>query len=376
MKYFIKVCWEGLLFNKVRSAFTGLGVLIGVASVVLIFVLTNSFYSKMVGAAKNIFTIGLVSSAEADRNVVEEFGKPDIRKRIDRVRQYPEVVSIDFPEPSLTVNVVRENGKRMEGVAMAFDDSPRISEGIGFREATGNVVVAYRNPEFSDGFSLGEKFMIDGIVFTVVGYTNSVAGNGNVRFYLPSRLRHVVDVKEQPSSATFKVLCTNGAEISELREKTIEELNAKLDSEIRFVDITEEEERGLREISQSVGFFLGIIASISLAVASLNIINVMYIATLERSDEVAIYRSMGMTRLNISLLFLFEATMIVAIFAIAGCLFGHLLAWVILSLMQVPLVLSWSSLAIVLLVIILVGGGGGLYPARKAAKIDPVRLLS
>lgn len=376
MKYFIKVCWEGLLFNKIRSAFTGLGVLIGVASVVLIMVLTDSFYSKMVGATKNGFTLGLASSAEADRNVIEEFGKPDVRKRVDRVRQHPGVSSVEFADPMLTANVVRENGKRLEGVAVAFNDSPRISEGVGFQQVTGNVVVAYQNSEFTDGFSLGEKLVLDGVLFTVVGYTKELAANGNVRFYLPNRLRHVVHIQEQPASASFKVFCANGVDISELRQEIVRELNANLDPEIRFVDLAEEEERALREISQSVGFFLGIIASISLAVASLNIINVMYIATLERSNEVAIYRSMGMTRRDVSLLFLAEAIMIVTVFAIMGCLSGNLLAWVVLSLMQVPIVLSWSSLVVVLLVIILVGGGGGLYPARRAAKIDPVKLLS
>ena len=112
-----------------------------------------------------------------------------------------------------------------------------------------------------------------------------------------------------------------------------------------------------------------------IAVAALNIVNVMYISTLERADEIAIYRSLGMTRGGVRALFLMEAVVVVTLFALVGCAVGFLLALVILTLLKIPLVVSPIALVFLLVVVLLVGAGGGLYPANKAAGIDPVRLL-
>ena len=109
--------------------------------------------------------------------------------------------------------------------------------------------------------------------------------------------------------------------------------------------------------------------------AALNIVNVMYISALERADEVAIYRSLGMTKGGVRSLFLSEALAIVTLFAVLGCVLGYAIALVILTLAKVPMVFHWLTGLLLMAVVLIVGAGAGLSPANKAASVDPVRLL-
>lgn len=375
MTYFIRVCYDGLRHNKLRSLFTGLGVLVGVASVVLILTLTNSFFHHLGGSIGDRFTVGLSSSAEADRDVVAAMADPEMAERRDRLADRADVASINDVAVADRVQVTLEGGSVIPDLAVAFTDDVPVSEGVPFSSTVGNVAIAYDNREFAGGIRLGSTLQIDGESFAVVGMTTSLGSNGNTRLFLPQRLQGHVATDRQPTGASFSVVVADPTQIADVRTAVIAELNAGLDPDLKFVDYSAEEASALGEMSKSLSVFLGLIAAISLAVAALNIVNVMYISTLERADEVAIYRSLGMTRRGIQGLFLFESVVVVAAFALAGCLLGNLVAAAVLIVLGVPMTFSVVTIAVLLLVIVLIGAGGGLYPAVQAARIDPVRLL-
>ena len=374
MRYFARVCLDGLRYNRVRSAFTGLGVLVGVTAVVLILTLTHSFFAHMGSSAGDRFTVGLSSSAEANRDVVAAMAEPAIAARRDALLDRPDIARVDEVAAADRVQVALENGALAE-LPVAFTDDVPLTEGVGFGETTGNVAIAYDNPEFSGGVLLGSTIHVDGAAFAVVGLTNSLGENGSTRLFLPERMAAAVETDTHPVGASFSVVVADPAKLASVRTEVVAELNEGLDPDLKFIDYSAEESAALAEVSSSLGLFLGLIAAISLAVAALNIVNVMYISTLERADEVAIYRSMGMTRPAVVYLFLFESVVVVTVFAVAGVLLGHLIAAVVLVVLEVPMVFSLATVAILLLVIIGIGAGGGLYPASQAARIDPVRLL-
>lgn len=376
MRYFVRVCWDGLWFNKLRAAFTGLGVSVGTCSVVLVLVLTTSFFSNVTNAGSQEFTVGLTSDGNGNRDVFQEFQRPEVRSRILKVESLPGVKGLVFPEPVLTAAVTREGRRSAADLEVGFVDEVAVAEGEDFRNSTGYVAVAYRNPEFTDQFIVNEKVVIGSLVFVVIGVTNKSLLGGGERLVFPTRLRDYVETKQGLKSASFAVRYHNTADSEELQRQVVDELNRGFEPGLRFVNFTVEERKALREMSASLGLFLGVIAGISLGVAALNIVNVMYIATLERSDEIAILRSMGMTKWRVLMLFLMESLLLVAIFSIVGLAAAYLIGWIILALMSIPFVFTWSSLAVVVGVVLIVGGGGGVYPALRAARVDPVKLLA
>ncbi|MCB0910791.1 MAG: ABC transporter permease [Propionibacteriaceae bacterium] len=375
MIFFARSCIDGLRFNKLRVVFTGMGVLVGVTSVILIVVLADSFYAGLRSDNSAGFTVGLTSSAESNVDVVERIVEPDMTARLDAIRRRPDVASF---EPSLrgrTLSAATPAGGRLDDLVVEFTDDVPVVEGAGFADSVGNSVIAYRNTEFDTALPLGSQLLIDGAGFTVVGLTDSLGANGNTRLFLPARLADVVDTEDVAVSSSYTLVAMRPEQLDEVRASVLAQLNDGIEADLRFVDFSAEETAALTEMFRTVGTFLALIASISLAVAALNIVNVMYIATLERADEIAIYRSLGMTRRGVQAIFLLESGVVVAAFAVLGCLLGNAIAFVILTFLDTPLVFSLGNLAVLLLVVVVVGIGGGLYPAYRAARIDPVRLL-
>lgn len=375
MTYFIRLALEGLRYNKARAMLTGLGVFVGVGSVVLILVLTDSFFQGMSSGGQDRFTVGLSSSAEAGLDVVAAMEDPLIVSRVEGVRSRAGIAAVIDPEEQRTVSPVLADGTRITDVGVAFVDEVPVTAGLTLGQTTGNVAVAYDNPDFEGGLTLNSRFTIDGLEFTVIGVTEHLGEDGATRLHLPRRLADRVQTQARNGGASFTVVAAEPTDLPGIRAAALTELNDGLDPRLRFIDYSAEEAKALAEAAQSVGMFLGLIASISLAVAALNIVTVMYIATLERADEIAIYRSMGMTKRGILGLFLLESVVVAAVFALAGCLVGNLIALGIVTVMKLPMRFAWGTLLILLVSIVLIGAGGGLYPAKRAAAIDPVRLM-
>jgi len=119
------------------------------------------------------------------------------------------------------------------------------------------------------------------------------------------------------------------------------------------------------------------IASISLAVAGILIMNVMLVAVTQRTAEVGLLKALGARGSQITALFLAEAVLLSAAGALAGLLFGYAANWVI-GRVYPALPVGAPLWAVVLAVVIAVASGVvfGLMPARRAARLDPVVALA
>ncbi len=120
---------------------------------------------------------------------------------------------------------------------------------------------------------------------------------------------------------------------------------------------------------------LAVIAGISLLVGGIGIMNIMLASVLERIKEIGVRRSLGATMTDIQLQFLFEAVFISLMGGLLGIVIGVLSANFIAKSVDIPTVVSAASIFLSFGVAAVVGLAFGFFPARKAAKQDPIKAL-
>jgi putative ABC transport system permease protein len=120
---------------------------------------------------------------------------------------------------------------------------------------------------------------------------------------------------------------------------------------------------------------MGCIAGISLLVGGIGIMNIMLATVLERTREVGIRRAVGARRRDIRFQFLVEAFSLSAIGGLAGVLMGLAIARVVAAAADWPTVVTWWSILLSTGVALVVGVVSGLYPAARAARLDPIESL-
>ena len=145
-----------------------------------------------------------------------------------------------------------------------------------------------------------------------------------------------------------------------------------LDFEVEVPELLLEQQQKTQDM---FNFVLAVIAGISLLVGGIGIMNIMLASVLERIKEIGVRRSLGATQGDIELQFLFEAVFISLLGGLIGIALGVSSAKIIANSADIPTVVSWWSIVLSFGVAATVGLVFGLFPARKAARQDPIKAL-
>ena len=120
---------------------------------------------------------------------------------------------------------------------------------------------------------------------------------------------------------------------------------------------------------------LAVIAGISLLVGGIGIMNIMLASVYERIKEIGLRRALGATHQDIVLQFLIEAVLVSTIGGIMGVVLGIAAASAISTAAEIPTIISWWSIVLSFGVAASIGLAFGIFPAQKAAKLDPIEAL-
>ena len=379
--------------NKIRSFLSLLGIIIGVASVIVITSLsesaTKSIKDSYGSAGLDIVKIssGYMQRRKNSTLTFNETFREDLSNSIPGIKQiqYTNNLSttLGLGDTSVTANATAiEYGyldmvglKLQEGTDFNISDNvtgqqkiiigKEIADAL-FPEgnAVGNVInLVTDNTTFS--------FQINGVLASSTGMesTDNAA-------YIP-RGFYAKKIMPSPNAGTIVVQCTSeniASKVADSIKSFIEEISGSPYS-ARVTSMQAMLEQ-YEEVSGTVSMMLSGIAAISLLVGGIGIMNIMIVTVTERRREIGIRKALGATPSVIKVQFLVESAMITVVGGIIGIFAGIGISAIIAVAMKQPFAIQWSACFIAFVFSAAIGIFFGLSPASRAAKLDPVEALS
>ncbi|MTI47061.1 ABC transporter permease [Sporosalibacterium faouarense] len=372
--------------NKVRSALTMLGIIIGVSSVITMVSLVQGSTREVTDQFKSMGTNNITVSIMtwgSTRSVDPEDMVELADDNIDIIEGLAPLVNSGG-----TVKVGRDNiSTRVQGTNKAYGviNNHNVTQGrfINVLDTERRLKVALigsyvANELFNGKNPLGETIKIDGQPFTVVGLLKEKAGGAQhsdddviiIPYTTALRLTRAESVD------TYFVQAKNAETVDVAIEK-LESFLLETLKDPNFFSVYNQAEflENLKEVQGTLTLMLGGIAGISLLVGGIGIMNIMLVSVTERTKEIGIRKALGAKRRNILQQFLIESVVVSSIGGILGILSGIGIAKLIGNFMKINaspslfiIMLSFSFSAVI-------GVFFGLYPANKASKLNPIQAL-
>lgn len=383
----IAISFKSILKNKRRNIFTMIGIIIGIAAVITIMSLGNGFKKTAAdefsdsGAGKNSALISfMTSSGESAKN--NPFSQQDIGivKQIDGVSD----AKIKETEDQGYSAKMTNPQKKGDISILKKDEVTRPEEGKGFDSEDNELrkkVVTVDDKIAKDVFNkdaIGKTLYIDGQGFEVVGIVNDMMNPKAVS--MPSQTFNQYMGNLQQDFPSLQLTIADNANKKEVANKVADKLNKNgsgmSDGSYTYND-TEEMMKGINKVFDGITYFVAAVAGISLFIAGIGVMNVMYISVTERTEEIAIRRAFGAKSRDIEVQFLVESVVLCVLGGIIGLILGILIASLVDAVTPdyIKSVVSISSVIIAVGVSMLIGIVFGWIPARAAAKKELIDII-
>lgn len=383
----IAISFKSILKNKRRNIFTMIGSIIGIAAVITIMSLGNGFKKTAAdeisdsGAGKNSALISfMTNSGESAKN--NPFSQQDIGivKQIDGVSD----AKIKETEDQGYSAKMTNPQKKGDISILKKDEVTSLEGGKGFNSEDNELrkkVVTVDDKIAKDVFNkdaIGKTLYIDGQGFEVVGIVNDMMNPKAVS--MPSQTFNQYMGNLQQDFPSLQLTIADNANKKEVANKVADKLNKKGsgmgDGSYSYND-TEEMMKGINKVFDGITYFVAAVAGISLFIAGIGVMNVMYISVTERTEEIAIRRAFGAKSRDIELQFLVESVVLCVLGGLIGLILGILIASLVDAVTPdyIKSVVSISSVVIAVGVSMLIGIVFGWIPARAAAKKELIDII-
>ena len=387
----IKNIWS----NKLRTILTMLGIIIGVTAVIVIVGLgtgmTNSVRESFASMGINSMTVSVWGRGTSRNATVDDFYRIVEENPVWLEAASPEIyMNGTVKVATESYNYTNVNGVNEEYLGMK---SYRVAQGRGIQymdiQENKNVCVigAYLARIAFNGNAVGEtikvganKFRIVGVLAPKVEQEDMQEGSEDDCVYVPYSTAMRLSAMSIPNS--YVVTMTDENYATQAKAALEEGLYAIYNDEnAYYVYSMSEQLEVMNETISMVIIVLTLIASISLLVGGIGIMNIMLVSVTERTREIGIRKALGAREGAILLQFVMEAATTSALGGVLGIVMGYILAAAINKIM--PLIMEVDSYvtptigSVVVAFGISVGIGVffGYYPANKAAKLDPIEAL-
>jgi putative ABC transport system permease protein len=403
---------DTLRLNPLRSALTILGIVIGIMTVITVSSVINGLNENVLGGIRDLGSDTIICYrfpwASLSRPPSEWFTRKELEPdwaedmaRLPHVQAASPSLRIFQPQFGSGTSDVRRGGLRAKNVILQ-GNSASISQIFDIKVANGrefnDTDTEHRAPVVLLGYdttallfpsggadAIGQDVTVDGQLFSVIGTLEKrrqgISGGSNpedniammpvtsLRKLYPNKKDYVIFAKAKDP----KVVAEAVEEIRDLLRRKRRLSNDKPDD---FALFTSDYFLDLwNRISYLIFVLMFAVASVGLLVGGIGVMNIMLVSVTERTREIGVRKAIGAKRGNIMLQFLTEAVTLSAIGGVIGVLFGAGLSLLLRYGAHFPASLSFFWIATALIMCALIGVVFGVYPAWKAARLDPVEAL-
>lgn len=378
--------------NKIRTLLSLLGIIIGVASVIVITSMgsssTKQIQDTFGSAGLDVVSITggrMTRGRNATLQLSESFGT-ELFNQVQNIKKiwYKNNLSatLAYGESSSSVSCSAiETGYlemyKMELEAGAFFNVTDNEEGVQ------KLILSHDTAQdfFPAGDAVGKavKLVVGKVTFgfEVVGVLKEqTSGMENGSVYIP-RGFYSKKIKPNPTADAVMVQATSNEKATELVSIITDYCTEKSGSEyaVRVTSMQSMMDQ-MSEISNTMSMMLSAIAAISLLVGGIGIMNIMIVTVTERKQEIGIRKALGASPADIRQQFLVESASITLIGGFMGVLVGIIISLVVEWVQKQALIIDTNACIIAFVFSVFVGIFFGLNPASRAAKLDPVVALS
>ncbi len=398
--------WEGmnmaltsLRANKLRSILTTLGIIIGVSTVITIITVINGLDEAFSKAISNLGSDTLYISKipwAAGMDFFKYRNRKDITmKEVRAIEEEATLVSAVSPLV-WSMRTVKYKNRSVSGVGIngtdeeykdasdAYPEYGRFFTALEVKHRRNVCVLGWEVAQklFQQENPLGKKVYISGHPFRVVGVLEKrgdiLGENLDINVYIPIGAFYKIFGTRRSILIKVKVVDP------ELIDLAKDELRGIL-RRVRKVPPMKEDDFAINQQDMLAALYHNLtaglyavavgIGAISLLVGGIGIMNIMLVAVTERTREIGIRKAIGARKVDVMWQFLVESVVISAVGGLIGIMAGFALGQLIESISPIPASISPTAIAIGLGFSSAVGIFFGLYPASKAARLDPIEAL-
>ena len=405
----IRLSFQGIWSHKMRSFLTMLGIIIGIASIISIVSTikgTNEqIKENLVGAGNNNVKIQLY---QGEGTYWMDGGIPNGVYQLsqDQKQQIMDLEQVEnasfYQERSYADGISYENTTLQGGTILGIDQNYmetcgyQIYQGRMFLESdfeqVRKVVLlddTAAQSIFQEEEPLGKVIEIKGEPFTVVGVVkksdsfqpviqsmddyNTYSQESYATVFLPNSCWPIVYQFDEPENAV--VMAKTTEDMSIVGKEAAESITNTTDSLSYKAEDLLERAKSLQDLSRSTNSQLIWIASISLLVGGIGVMNIMLVSVTERTSEIGLKKAIGARKRRILAQFLTEAAVLTSIGGLIGVAAGIVMAKVISQMSKTPVAISVPAIVFSVAFSMLIGIIFGLLPSIKAANLNPIDAL-
>lgn len=379
----IKMALKNIRSNKVRAVLTMLGIIIGVSSVIVL-VSIGEGSSKSV--ADNINSLGT-------NLITVSITNTDIPYTMDDVNKISKLSDIKHVSPVLTGRATLANGKtttsaNLTGTTSDYESVRNLSIQNGrfispidmdFRQKVAVLGSTTATTLFGSQSPVDQTILVNGASYKIVGVLNSKGGSMGqnqddtiiIPFSTAQRLLNTTHIQQLYAQATNQSAVTSA--MSGINRLLYQTFNG--DSNSFSVFNQQDVVNTMSSVSNTMTMMLGGIASISLFVGGIGIMNIMFVSVSERTKEIGIRKAIGAKRKDILSQFLIEAIVLSAMGGILGVGLGVTATKIYTMTTSSEAVYSLPLILSAFLFSVAVGVVFGVFPANKASRLNPIEAL-
>lgn len=383
----LKVSVKNIVSNKLRSSLTMLGLIIGIISVILLVGIGTGATSNVTSSVQSLGTGTLTLTIDSDSDTSLEYEYLDEFLKIPNVAMYAPYKTVSGTvsygtTTSKGAQILATTPNYLNVMNLTISDG-RLLSNIDLKNTSkvclvGTDIADTLFEDINTEDIVGKQIKIDGDKYTVVGVLtsagSSMGNNVDSTLIIPFTTAKYLNGDTTINSLYIKV------ENENLIDNTISTLENYLEKtkgiETDYFSVSSQSSMldTMSDISNTLSLLLGGIASISLIVGGIGVMNVMLVSVTERTKEIGIRKALGAKRKDILIQFLIESL----ILCMLGGTIGVLLGMGIGNLLQIfglNFVASGKIIIISFLSSAMIGLVFGIFPAHKASKLNPIEAL-